>query len=344
MGQGKYAKEDEGSSVFVLLCILVLIVGIVAAAGMVMAVLNYNRGGDAPININVDGSDSGGSRGGNADHSYGDSGGSVTPWRQGQSGDYLHYDETIWTFQNGDNDNRVIYIDRKTRQHRGHFIDVINEVCQIAGKNCEIVHSNWRDCWFDGFPQQALLGRWVDGCMGFSISADRVRSLKFSTSTVKATRPVLLTRRGNPSGVNADNLNGIKIGILAGWWADAYCIFRVTGYDIRDNQVFAYNQDDNLNTLVAGLDGGEVDAIFISGGLPRATDGSLELVREFEPCLLGGDSMMMRKDSLLKNWWDPAFNKLVNSRAYREICNDIDDPAAHGSKPGNSAADTCVNL
>ncbi len=39
---------------------------------------------------------------------------------------------------------------------------------------------------------------------------------------------------------------------------------------------------------------------------------------------------MMRKDSLLKSWWDPAFDKLINSRTYREICNDIDDPLAHG--------------
>ncbi|XP_072018385.1 uncharacterized protein [Amphiura filiformis] len=259
MGQGKYAKEDGGGNVFVLLCILVLIVGIVAAAGMVMAVLNYNRGGEAPININVDGSDSGGSEGGNAEYSNGDDGDIDTPWIQRQSGNHPHYDETIWSFLNGNNDNRVSYLDRKTRQHRGHFVDIINEVCQIAGKNCEIVHGNWRDCYFDGFPQRALLGRWWDGCMGFSISADRIRSVKFSTSTTKATRPVLLTRRGNPNGVNADNLNGIKIGILAGWWADAYCIFRVTGYDIRDDQVLAYDQDDNLNSLVAGLDGGEVN-------------------------------------------------------------------------------------
>ena len=40
---------------------------------------------------------------------------------------------------------------------------------------------------------------------------------------------------------------------------------------------------------------------------------------------------MMRKDSLMKRWWDPAFETLIKSRAYRGICADIDDPAVHGT-------------
>ena len=51
---------------------------------------------------------------------------------------------------------------------------------------------------------------------------------------------------------------------------------------------------------------------------------------------------MTRKDSLLKTWWDPAFNKLVNSRAYRNMCNDID--TVHGKYyHGDETASTNPN-
>ena len=54
---------------YVLLGGLVLIVGIVAAAGMIIAVLSFSSGNGAPFNINMGGdsggSGSGGSEGGN---------------------------------------------------------------------------------------------------------------------------------------------------------------------------------------------------------------------------------------------------------------------------------------
>ena len=40
---------------------------------------------------------------------------------------------------------------------------------------------------------------------------------------------------------------------------------------------------------------------------------------------------MLRKDSLMKQWWDPAFKRLIESRDYRGICNDVDDPTVHGT-------------
>ena len=40
---------------YVLLGVLVLIVGIVAAAGMIMAVLSFSNGNDPPVNINMGG-------------------------------------------------------------------------------------------------------------------------------------------------------------------------------------------------------------------------------------------------------------------------------------------------
>ena len=51
---------------YVLLGVLVLIVGIVAAAGMIIAVLSFSSENDPPVNINM-GGDSGGSGSGGSE-------------------------------------------------------------------------------------------------------------------------------------------------------------------------------------------------------------------------------------------------------------------------------------
>ncbi len=53
-------KDGDGARVFVLLTILVLIVGIIASAGMIMAVLNYNRESATPVTVSVGSSGNGG--------------------------------------------------------------------------------------------------------------------------------------------------------------------------------------------------------------------------------------------------------------------------------------------
>ena len=59
MAQRKSSRDDgPGGNMYVLLGVLVLIVGIVAAAGMIMAVLSFSSGNDPPVNINM-GGDSG---------------------------------------------------------------------------------------------------------------------------------------------------------------------------------------------------------------------------------------------------------------------------------------------
>ena len=67
MAQRKSSRDDgPGGSMYVLLGVLVLIVGIVAAAGMIIAVLSFSNDNDAPVNINM-GGDSGGSGSGGSE-------------------------------------------------------------------------------------------------------------------------------------------------------------------------------------------------------------------------------------------------------------------------------------
>ncbi|XP_072018384.1 uncharacterized protein [Amphiura filiformis] len=198
MGEGR-STRDEGGSVFVLLCILVLIVGIVAAAGMVMAVLNYNR--NTPININVEGSGSGGRDGSESYESkYG--------------------------------------------------------VCQLAGRNCEIIDDDGLNCWNNDFPQVGLMGKWYDACSAYSVTEARLRSMKFTKAFKPAARPAFLTSPGNPRGFNVNNLSVAKIGFLAGWWANPSCITSVLDIELDSNQVFVYNDQ---SALRGALQDGEVN-------------------------------------------------------------------------------------
>ncbi|XP_072018569.1 uncharacterized protein [Amphiura filiformis] len=293
MGEGR-SSRDDGGSVFVLLCILVLIVGIVAAAGMVMAVLNYNRNSDAPININVEGSGSGGR---DSSESYESKfGGNQEAYYSENRVTDLHYDSRIWNIRVTDYGNRMAYVDRRTRQFRGYLIDVINAVCQLAGRNCEIIDDDGLNCWNNDFPQVGLMGKWYDACTAYSVTEARLRSMKFTKAFKPAARPAFLTSPGNPLGFDMNNLSVAKIGFLAGWWANPSCITSVLDIELDSNQVFVYNDQ---SALRRALQDGEVDAICISNELAPATDGSLQVVEELDACLLGGDSLMMRKDSLL---------------------------------------------
>ena len=57
MAQRKSSRDDRpGGNMYVLLGALILIVGMVAAAGMIIAVLSFSNGDDGPpVNINMGG-------------------------------------------------------------------------------------------------------------------------------------------------------------------------------------------------------------------------------------------------------------------------------------------------
>ncbi len=87
MGEGRARNgEKSNSSIFLLLCILVFIVGVVAAAGMVMAILTYTNEANTPVSISVDGARPGSSYrvdvGGSSD---GVAGAGLTSYNQGKN-------------------------------------------------------------------------------------------------------------------------------------------------------------------------------------------------------------------------------------------------------------------
>ncbi|XP_072018387.1 uncharacterized protein [Amphiura filiformis] len=264
MGEGR-GHADKGSHVFVLLSILVLIVGIVAAAGMVMAVLNYNnhKGDDKPINIVMERSDFGGYQYAPSPPVVIGGGSSGSGTACGKGGDIgssnLHYDPQIWNFMMlFDTPIRQIYSNAVTNQLAGYQVDVVNEVCKIAGKNCAIMTGEFSDCFSNNHPQVALMGKWVDVCMTFSHSAARSRSVMFTRSISPAPVPVMLTRRGNPSRINPDDLRGVKVGFLQNWWADEFCLSSTADIQLQEDQISFYLEDEDLTTITNAIERGEV--------------------------------------------------------------------------------------
>lgn len=43
-------------------------------------------------------------------------------------------------------------------------------------------------------------------------------------------------------------------------------------------------------------------------------------------CVIGGPAMMMRKDQLeLRTWWDAAFERLIATSQYNDICDNVEE-------------------
>ncbi|XP_072019118.1 uncharacterized protein [Amphiura filiformis] len=258
---------------------------------------------------------------------------------------YLHYDPRIWTFnQIFSSPIKQIYADPETNQLAGYNVDVVNEVCRIAGKNCSILQGALLDCWDNNLPQRALMGKWVDACMSFSHSSIRARSVGFTDEISPPPVPLLFTASGNPNNIDPEDLSDVNIGFLDAWWADVSCFFNVAEFQLPEDQALVYTEDAGLATIRRALARGQIDAIFMSNDLEGvAIENGLEAIMTYESCLLGGESIMTRKDSLLESWWNPAFEMLLDSPEYQEICDNLDDPEVHGNIPGRTAAEICID-
>ena len=56
-------------------------------------------------------------------------------------------------------------------------------------------------------------------------------------------------------------------------------------------------------------------------------DADLDAVQEYPAaiCTKAGSSIMVRKDSNLPDWWNPAFRELKQSSEYRNICSEVSE-------------------
>ncbi|KAJ8030917.1 hypothetical protein HOLleu_27464 [Holothuria leucospilota] len=252
-------------------------------------------------------------------------------------------------FQIGHYQSNTQYLDEESQTIKGYNVDVVNAVCQLAGKNCALVWDVYENCW-TSLPGQrsrggvGLMARWYDACVGWTNTWDRARTLSFSDDFEK---PVDLAIWVKPGGTipNWPNLANAKIGFLDGWLTDQHCLDRysdtISNFDPNDiSQVIHYPREDDI---VAALQAGEVDAAFISVRPWNSEHPELELFWQAPEnrCVRGGLGMMVQKDQFeLLTWWNAAFQRLTETSQYDDICERLE--TAHGDQPGLSAEYVCV--
>ena len=66
----------------------------------------------------------------------------------------------------------------------------------------------------------------------------------------------------------------------------------------------------------------QIDVFFSDISRLRGRD-DIEVLTSLAACKIGGAAMMTRKDSKFNEWWNPASSKLIGTKVYIDICNDV---------------------
>lgn len=252
-------------------------------------------------------------------------------------------DDEIWTFAVGSLGTREAYLDPITTEPKGFYVDVINAVCEEAEKDCRLVYDLYSKCWQNVNGQEVggdgLFNFHYDACAAWYHTYVRERTFQFSAAMTKNVASGFIVRPGNPDGFDWRDLTDLKIGFVEGFASSPICVAqnadKITGALIPRENIVYYN---SLPELFQGVRDGEVDAGFESD---VKEPGNLDfLVTEDVYCAIDGISLMARKDNRIVDWWNPAFEKVLSSDKYSDICDNLLEE--HGDQPGPLPEDLCI--
>ncbi|XP_033121401.1 arginine-binding periplasmic protein-like isoform X2 [Anneissia japonica] len=254
--------------------------------------------------------------------------------------------DKIWTFAIGHDGTNLEYIDEISGTLRGFHVDLVNAVCEIANKNCVLMWDLYTNCWESnagGLPRggKGLMNSWYDACTGWFGTYERSRTFQFTDAFRKGFNGIFYVKSSNPNSFDPTNISGKKIGFLDGDATDEHCVARnsdrITGANILPKNIRHYVTPMQLSQAVIS---GEVDAGFTNSNILSAFTGLDKIGDEYSNCFYKGGAMMMRKDSSLASWWNPAFARLQETTKYKDICDKVAE--VHGDRPGGDVSVICL--
>ncbi|XP_072018575.1 arginine-binding periplasmic protein-like [Amphiura filiformis] len=254
-------------------------------------------------------------------------------------------DEKIWMFAIHHSALNLVYTDEASGELQGFNVDLVNAVCRIANKNCRLVQDYYKRCW-NRVPGQlaqgglGLFGRNYDGCVGWHHTYERARVFQFSDPWTQTKPGAFYVKPTNPRKFNWLDLTNKTIGFINGMAFNEHCISKVTqikGNVLTENQIKYFLSRDELITAVLNE---EIDASFdIEEGYKANVDVE-QASDDIRDCVVAGMGMMVLKDSMLPQWWNPALKQLMNSVEYRLVCDDL--KKKHGHWPGPAPDELCI--
>ncbi|XP_072019636.1 uncharacterized protein [Amphiura filiformis] len=291
---GKILAQERGSGVNKLLLLQGVVAILLSSVALVVALISSTQNGDTILAFT------------------------------GQEGSNAKNDR-IWNIAIGHGQSNYIYIDPISGQLKGFLVDMVNAVCRMGNKNCNLVYDVWQHCWDSEKGQVprggvGLMSGWYDACAGWIKSHTRARTFKFSKSLEKPVDYNFVIKTGNPRGFKPTDVTNMTFGFIDGLVNDEFCLARQTsikGSTLSVSQIQHYPLfDAMLNAVLSG----EVGNIDLPPGLQILEDPVMD-------CSLdaSGGAIMMRMDNPLLEWWDPLLERLMQTSEYWEICQDVKD-------------------
>ncbi|GFO19551.1 hypothetical protein PoB_004605600, partial [Plakobranchus ocellatus] len=198
----------------------------------------------------------------------------------------------------------------------GFDVEVVKQVCQIAGKKCATILLPFSDCSFTykgiDYAGRGIASELIDGCPSYDITIDRKNEFDFTLPYIE-TRAIFSVAPGNPTDFDPDksDFRDFKLVRLSGSSTNGPCLTRL------DKQYSKFLIADNYEQAKQMILDGVADVLF-SGAKPKSQ--GLETLPGAVHCDDSGAGVLLRKGSHIARWWDPAFKKFYFSGEYNKLC------------------------
>ncbi|BFY99487.1 hypothetical protein BsWGS_02527 [Bradybaena similaris] len=199
----------------------------------------------------------------------------------------------------------------------GFDIDIVKEVCSLAGRRCHTILAEFTECIFTDkgidYAGRGLMAGWFDGCPGYQITTDRENEFDFTLPYLDSSASFTVAP-GNPAGFNpdSDDYSKFKILHLTGAPTNDICLKRLH----KKFGTIIIAQD--LPEAKSALLNRTADVLFS----PRNVIDGLDVLPQRYHCDRGGAGIMLKKGSTIPSWWNPAFRTFYFSGKYTKLCSE----------------------
>ncbi|XP_002740349.1 histidine-binding periplasmic protein-like [Saccoglossus kowalevskii] len=223
---------------------------------------------------------------------------------------------------------------------KGFAIDLINEVCKLAGKKCIVQHDAPYKCYrheagLHSVAGDGLLGRQYDACTTYVRTREREHCVAFTESYWQQnTTSRFFVRDGNHDNFDPANITGKTIGFMDGWVSDEACLSHgrnwIDGAAKLDPGKAVYFK--NRKSMFDAVASGEIDAAFLFAvAAYGVTENGFDVLGVGVECGIQSTShFMTRKDSSLLSWFNPTLRLMKRTGQYHKLCHEA--VAKHGHK------------
>ncbi|XP_077977916.1 ABC transporter arginine-binding protein 1-like [Glandiceps talaboti] len=249
-------------------------------------------------------------------------------------------DNRVYTFASSLSCNCALEYVNDDGEMAGFNFDLVKAVCKQAGKKCETVYDASSNCYTHHSGEHSrggigLLAKHYDGCMSWMLTSEREHSVAFTHPYWDEGNDAhFYVKAGNPKGFDPTNIQTSHIGFVDGWASDKHCL---KGH--RDHIIGTEHLDDpNVTEYVDAredlfneLKDEKIDAVFMLTSLAGQTNSlGFEAIGDALKCGSGHSHVMVRKDSHVPDWFDPALDNLKTSGKYYQVCRHAKE--VHGHK------------